>query len=94
MDILKEVFQGVLYFGIGDNWKALIMYVIGGVLIYLAIKKNYEPALLLPIGFGAILVNLPFNIVGIVTELVGGEMVDKGEGGFLEVLRSAGISTE
>ena len=94
MDILKEVFQGVLYFGIGDNWKALIMYVIGGVLIYLAIKKNYEPALLLPIGFGAILVNLPFNIVGIVTEFVGGEMVDKGEVGFLEDLRSAGISTE
>jgi len=94
MDILKEVFEGVLYFGIGDNWKALIMYVIGGVLIYLAIKKNYEPALLLPIGFGAILVNLPFNIVGIVTEFVGGEMAANGEVGFLEVLRSAGISTE
>ncbi|MBN1776314.1 MAG: sodium ion-translocating decarboxylase subunit beta [Clostridiales bacterium] len=94
MDILKEVFQGVLYFGIGENWKALIMYVIGGVLIYLAIKKNYEPALLLPIGFGAILVNLPFNIVGIVTEFVGGEMAANGEVGFLEVLRSAGISTE
>jgi oxaloacetate decarboxylase beta subunit len=94
MDILKEVFEGVLYFGIEDNWKALIMYVIGGVLIYLAIKKNYEPALLLPIGFGAILVNLPFNIVGIVTEFVGGEMAANGEVGFLEVLRSAGISTE
>lgn len=94
MDILKEVFEGVLYFGIGDNWKALIMYAIGGVLIYLAIKKNYEPALLLPIGFGAILVNLPFNIVGIVTEFAGGEMVANGEVGFLEVLRNAGIATE
>jgi|GEM_PF-6712948 len=90
MDILKEVFEGVLYFGIGDNWKALIMYLIGGILIYLAIKKNYEPALLLPIGFGAILVNLPFNIVGVVTDLVGGEMVPSEDGaiGFLEVLRN------
>ncbi|NLW89623.1 MAG: sodium ion-translocating decarboxylase subunit beta [Clostridiaceae bacterium] len=96
MEILKQVFEGVLYFGIGDNWKALIMYLIGGVLIYLAIKKEYEPALLLPIGFGAILVNLPFNIVGIVTEWSGGEMVTSagGEVGFLEVLRSAGIATE
>lgn len=37
----------------------LIMYVIGALLIYLAICKNFEPALLLPMGFGAILVNLP-----------------------------------
>jgi oxaloacetate decarboxylase beta subunit len=36
-----------------------IMYVIGGILIYLAISKDFEPALLLPMGFGAILVNLP-----------------------------------
>ena len=34
--------------------KMLIMFAIGGILIYLAIKKDYEPALLLPIGFGAI----------------------------------------
>ncbi|MBQ7827121.1 MAG: sodium ion-translocating decarboxylase subunit beta [Clostridia bacterium] len=37
------------------------MWVIGGVLIYLAIKKNMEPTLLLPMGFGAILVNLPMS---------------------------------
>ena len=37
----------------------VLMYAIGGLLIYLAIKKDYEPALLLPMGFGAILVNLP-----------------------------------
>ena len=42
----------------------LVMFLIGGVLIYLAIKKDYEPALLLPIGFGAILANIPLtNIV-------------------------------
>lgn len=39
--------------------KQLVMWVIGGILIYLAIKKNMEPTLLLPMGFGAILVNLP-----------------------------------
>ena len=38
-----------------------VMYLIGGILIYLAICKNYEPALLLPMGFGAILVNLPLS---------------------------------
>lgn len=43
------------------TWQQLIMYVLGAVLIYLAIKKDYEPSLLLPMGFGAILVNLPFT---------------------------------
>ena len=37
----------------------VIMWIIGGILIYLAIKKDMEPTLLLPIGFGTILVNLP-----------------------------------
>ena len=41
------------------NWDNAIMWVIGGILIYLAIKKDMEPTLLLPMGFGAILVNLP-----------------------------------
>ena len=39
------------------------MYAFGGTLIYLAIKKEYEPMLLLPIGFGAILVNLPLKTI-------------------------------
>lgn len=43
------------------TWKQLVMYLIGLLLIYLAIKKEYEPSLLLPMGFGAILVNLPFS---------------------------------
>ena len=42
-----------------QHWNMLIMWVIGGLLIWLAIKKDFEPALLLPMGFGAILVNLP-----------------------------------
>lgn len=49
----------------------VVMYVIGAVLIFLAIKKKMEPALLLPMGFGAILVNLPF------TGVIGaGEMIE------------------
>ncbi len=42
-----------------EHWNMLIMWAIGGLLIWLAIKKDFEPALLLPMGFGAILVNLP-----------------------------------
>ena len=41
------------------TWQQCVMYVIGILLIWLAIKKEYEPSLLLPMGFGAILVNLP-----------------------------------
>ncbi|MBQ7088615.1 MAG: sodium ion-translocating decarboxylase subunit beta [Clostridia bacterium] len=41
------------------QWQQVVMWVIGGLLIYLAIKKEMEPTLLLPMGFGAILVNLP-----------------------------------
>ena len=63
--------------------KNLIMILVGGVLIYLAIKKDFEPVLLLPIGFGAILANLP--LTGI---------TDAAQGGFLGVLYQAGITTE
>ena len=40
------------------TWQQVVMYLVGFGLIYLAIKKEYEPSLLLPMGFGAILVNL------------------------------------
>ena len=46
------------------TWQQLVMYAVGITLIWLAIKKGFEPALLLPMGFGAILVNLPFSGVG------------------------------
>ena len=45
----------------GITPQILVMWVIGGLLIFLAIKKDMEPALLLPMGFGAILVNIPFS---------------------------------
>jgi oxaloacetate decarboxylase beta subunit len=47
----------------GLSWQNFAMYAIGGVLIYLAIRKGYEPLLLIPIGFGAILANLPHALM-------------------------------
>ena len=41
------------------TWQQVVMYAVGLLLIYLAIEKDYEPALLLPMGFGAVLVNIP-----------------------------------
>ncbi len=62
----KEKFMEFLYEAIAAvTWKHAVMWIIGGILIYLAIKKDMEPALLLPIGFGAILVNIPLsNVIG------------------------------
>ncbi len=66
------------------TWQNFVMYAVGLVLIWLAVKKGYEPMLLLPIGFGAILVNLPLASVWSYGE----------QPGFLGVLYSAGIRTE
>ncbi len=63
--------MGFLLEGIGAiGGKQLLMYAIGVLLIWLAIKKDYEPALLLPMGFGAILVNLPVS--GVLNQTVEG----------------------
>ncbi len=51
------------------TWQQAVMYAVGIVLIWLAIKKKYEPALLLPMGFGAILVNLPQS--GVLNQEIG-----------------------
>ena len=48
----------------------LVMYAVGVLLIWLAIKKGYEPSLLLPMGFGAILVNLPLS--GVINQVMEG----------------------
>lgn len=68
--------------------KQIIMWIIGVVLIYLAIKKEYEPALLLPMGFGAILVNFPAT--GVLTQMYNGTVVE----GILDFLFAGGITTE
>lgn len=52
------------------TWKQAVMYVVGLLLIYLAVKKEYEPSLLLPMGFGAILVNLPSS--GVLNQYIEG----------------------
>lgn len=63
------------------TWQNLVMIGVGSLLIYLAIAKHYEPLLLLPIGFGAILANLPL------TDITEGD-------GFLAVMREAGVANE
>ncbi len=74
---MAELFNGFTNFSLGN----LAMFIIAGVLIYLAIAKQYEPMLLLPIGFGAIMANIPFSSA-------------VGEGGILSILYDAGIKTE
>ena len=85
--ILSELFSGVLYLFTAAGLKTLLMFVISGILIYLAIKKEYEPSLLLPIGFGCILANLP-PVLGTAFPSA------LGEEGFLTVLFNAGIANE
>ena len=54
------------------TWQQVVMYVVGVVLIYLAIEKGFEPSLLMPMGFGAILVNLPLSgVMNQVSEGIG-----------------------
>ena len=55
MELFLDLFGNILNF----TWQEGLMLLVGGVLIYLAIRRGMEPALLLPMGFGAILVNLP-----------------------------------
>lgn len=52
---MEFLLEGLL----GITWKTVVMWALGALLIYLAIRKEMEPTLLLPIGFGAILVNIP-----------------------------------
>lgn len=78
---MDALLKGFTNFG----WQQAVMIAIGLVLIILAIKKEYEPMLLLPIGFGCILTNLPLATV---------LQNSLGEAGFLKVLYNAGITTE
>ncbi|RBR30470.1 sodium ion-translocating decarboxylase subunit beta [Enterococcus cecorum] len=62
----------------------IVMMLIGGILMYLGIKKEYEPTLLVPIGLGTILVNFPFS----------GVLMTGNEKGPFQILFEAGINTE
>ena len=74
---LEGLYAGLFNF----TWAHWVMFAIGCLLIYLGIAKGFEPLLLVPIGFGAILVNVPFSGV-------------MDEHGFLKALLEAGILTE
>ena len=81
---MAELFSNVL----NITWQQVVMWLIGALLIWLAIKKEMEPTLLLPMGFGAILVNLPMS--GAVTQIYDGVS----EIGVIDVLFNAGIANE
>lgn len=89
--ILQRMFEHFVETPPVDLIKMLVMWLLGGVLIYLAIKRDMEPALLLPIGFGAILVNLPYS--GALGEFLAGKLTENPEGP-LSVLYNAGIANE
>ena len=82
------LFRSILsFFGEGVaaiGWEQILMYAIGIALIWVSIAKDYEPMLLLPIGFGAILVNLPLEVV----------WQHDGAAGAIKILFDAGILTE
>jgi len=84
MDGLESLFSNVLNL----NIKQVVMWIIGGILIYLAIRKKMEPTLLLPIGFGAILVNLPLS--GAITQTTDGVVQE----GPISILFNNGIANE
>ena len=83
MDFLQTFTS--LFSNIGNiTWQMVLMWVVGIVLVYLAIKKEMEPTLLLPMGFGTILVNLPMS----------GAITQGAEEGPIDVLFNAGIANE
>ncbi len=93
MQELLNLFSTLGQFFTIEGLKMIVMWIIGGVLIYLAIKKEMEPTLLLPIGFGTILMNFP----GIIEKtVVDGVEVVKYHfvGETLETLYNAGIANE
>ena len=81
---IGSIFEAIISMETGDLVKMLVMLGIGALLIYLAIAKDMEPTLLLPMGFGTILVNLPQAYeVGVISEE-----------GAIKVLYDAGVANE
>ena len=85
MEFLGFLFENSLKI----EWQQVVMWIIGGVLIFLAIKKEMEPTLLLPMGFGAIIVNLPMSSA--ITQILSNGQEQEG---VLDVLFNAGIANE
>lgn len=85
---MQEFFDFLFRSFLAFTWQQGLMILVGAILIYLAIVKDFEPSLLLPIGFGAILVNLPFS--GALNQVVGTSHVE----GIIDWLFRIGISSE
>lgn len=84
MELLADLFGNVRNLTV----PMVLMWIIGAVLIWLGIRKKMEPALLVPMGFGAIFVNLPLS--GAVTQMLDGVLTE----GPLDILFQSGISNE
>ena len=84
---MEILYENILRLFESGGWKYVVMWIIGGILIFLAIKKEMEPTLLLPLGFGTIMVNIPLS--GAITQAVEGA-----EAGPLTTLFNAGIANE
>lgn len=84
MELLADLFGNVQNLTV----PMVLMWIIGAVLIWLGIRKKMEPALLVPMGFGAIFVNLPLS--GAVTQMLDGVLTE----GPLDILFQSGISNE
>jgi sodium ion-translocating decarboxylase beta subunit len=106
---LQGLTDGIAFLFTIGGLKNIIMMMIGGTLIYLGVKKNVEPLLLVPIGFGCLLVNIPLTELmhqGIepgarqVFETMGGTAPEatkalmKDETGFLRTIYNVGIANE
>ncbi len=93
LDSLGSIFTHLQQF----TWANLLMIAVGGVLIYLAIAKEYEPVLLIPIGVGAILANIPGAGMGLdLSQIMAGKVPEgaPGTGSIFYALYKAGIETE
>lgn len=94
MDFLKLINDflnstGISSFFYGDGWKNLIMILIGCLFLFLAIKKKFEPYLLIPIAFGMILTNIPNSDVFVKTPIYDGDstkIVDYSYSGLIGIL--------
>ena len=99
-DSLMELWRstGLYGFFLPGGWGNFVMIIVGLLLLYLAINKEFEPLLLVPIGFGCILSNIPFAEIAAHTTLTG-EMAGHAfhlhevSGGFIGMFYDFGVSS-
>ena len=90
MDVIGKIFSDSGLMAL--TWQNITMFIVAGILMYLAIAKNYEPLLLLPIGFGALVANIPNAMMASFDNWVaaGPEVVAP----LMQLVYNAGIKTE